>query len=289
MPAAHRITTARRFQLFGLLLFGTLAVAYLDYLTDEQLSLYVLFVPLVALAAWHLGFAAAAALALVSSILWVIDDYFVPHKPMPDIAKYWGAVVRFVVFSSLAYPIVCLRASRHREHQLASHDVLTGLANRRLLFGCGQQKLERAKRLWLPVTAIFLDCDGFKEVNDRWGHTVGDSVLRLLAQTLTTACQPGDLVARFGGDEFVVLSDADAQTGEVTARRIFDSLNTAMRDHGWAVTFSIGGVTFQKPPSSLDELLNAADDIMYAVKHTRKDGVEFRTRGESSTAKLHAT
>ncbi len=271
-----------RLLVFVLLLLGTLAVAYLDYLTDEQLSLYVLLVPLVALAAWHLGFAAAAALALVSSLLWVIDDYFVPDKPAPTIAKYWGALVRFVVFASLAYPIVRLRASRLREHQLASHDVLTGLANRRLLFGRGQQKLERAKRFRLPMTAIFLDCDGFKEVNDRWGHTAGDSVLRLLAQTLTTACQPADLVARFGGDEFVVLSDADAQTGEATARRIFDSLNIAMRDHGWGVTFSIGGITFQKPPSNLDELLNAADDVMYAVKHTRKDGVEFRTHGESS-------
>ncbi len=132
------------------------------------------------------------------------------------------------------------------------------------------------------MTAIFLDCDGFKEVNDRWGHNVGDNVLRLLAKTLTTACQPGDLVARFGGDEFVVVSDADAQTGEATARRVFDSLNTAMREHGWAVTFSIGGITFQKPPSDLDELLNAADDIMYAVKHTHKDGVEFRIHGEPS-------
>ncbi len=54
-----------------------------------------------------------------------------------------------------------------------------------------------------------------------------------------------------------------------------------MGEHGWAVTFSIGGITFQKPPSDLDELLYAADDIMYAVKHTRKDGVEFRIQGES--------
>ncbi len=186
----------RHLPLFASLLLATLGVAFLDYLTDEQLSLYVLYVPLVALAAWHLGIAAAVTLALISSILHVADDYFVPDKPVPDIAKYWGAVVRFIVFSSLAYPTVRLRASRQREHQLASYDVLTGLANRRLLFGRGQQKLERAKRLRSPMTAIFLDCDGFKEVNDRWGHNVGDNVLRLLAQTLTTACQPGDLVAQ---------------------------------------------------------------------------------------------
>jgi diguanylate cyclase (GGDEF)-like protein len=286
MPAADRIPSARRYQLFGLLLLATLVVAYLDYVTDEQLSLYVLFVPIVASAAWHLGFAAAAALAFISSLLWVIDDYFVPPKPVPDIAKYWSAVVRFIVFASLGYPIVRLRASRQREHQLASYDVLTGLANRRLLFSHGQQTLKLAKRLMRPITAIFLDCDAFKEVNDNWGHKIGDNVLRLVAQSLTAACQPADLIARFGGDEFVVISLADASTGEATARRIFDALNTAMREHGWAVTFSIGGVTFQKPPSSLDELLNAADDIMYTVKRTRKDGVEFRTFGDAPTARV---
>jgi diguanylate cyclase (GGDEF)-like protein len=280
--------SANRFQLLVFLLFATLAVGYLDYLTDEQLSIYVLFVPLVILAAWHLGLTAAAVLAFLCSLLWVIDDYFVPHKPAPDIAKYWAAVVRFIVFASLAYPVVRLRASRQREHQLASYDVLTGLANRRLLFASGHQKLEVAKRLWRPITAIFLDCDGFKEVNDRLGHKIGDNVLRLVAQTLAAACQPGDLVARFGGDEFVVISGSDAQMGEATARRIFDSLSAAMREHGWAVTFSIGGVTFQKPPTSLDELLNAADDVMYTVKRTRKDGVEFRIVGDTSNTRLVA-
>jgi diguanylate cyclase (GGDEF)-like protein len=279
---------ARHLQWYALLLLAVLAVAYIDYLTDEQLSLYVLFVPIIAFAAWRLGFAAAVIIALVSSVLWVLDDYFVPHKPVPDIAKYWAAVVRFIVFASLAYPIVRLRASRQREHQLASFDVLTGLANRRLLFSRGQQSLKHAKRMGKPVTAIFLDCDGFKEVNDRFGHKIGDNVLRLVAQALRAACEPDDLIARFGGDEFVVISECDAKTGEATARRVFDALGAAMRDHGWTVTFSIGGVTFQKPPSSLDELLNAADDIMYAVKHTRKDGVEFRTISDAANSRLVA-
>jgi diguanylate cyclase (GGDEF)-like protein len=279
---------ARRLQFFAAIFLAVLAVAYVDYLTDEQLSLYVLFVPIIALAAWRLGFAAAVVVALVSSVLWVVDDYFVPHQPAPDIAKYWAAVVRFIVFASLAYPIVRLRASRQREHQLASFDVLTGLANRRLLFSRGQQSLRLAKRMGKPLTAIFLDCDGFKEVNDRFGHKIGDNVLRLVAQALRAACEPDDLIARFGGDEFVIVSLADARTGESTARRIFDALGAAMRDHGWAVTFSIGGVTFRKPPSSLDELLHAADDMMYSVKRTRKDGVEYRTFDEASSPRLVA-
>ena len=108
----------------------------------------------------------------------------------------------------------------------ATHDDLTGLPNRNLLFDRLTQALARMAREGPPVGVLFLDIDHFKSVNDRFGHDVGDDVLRSVATRLRSLCRPMDTVARFGGDEFVVLCDGVRGTEEAVAiaRRICDGL-----------------------------------------------------------------
>jgi diguanylate cyclase (GGDEF)-like protein len=119
-----------------------------------------------------------------------------------------------------------------------------------------------------------MDVDDFKLVNDRLGHSTGDRLLRTVAETLKEHSREVDVVARLGGDEFAVLMP---ETGERAARvavaRLRRRLLESSRAEGWPVTFSFGVVTWAAPPPSVDEMLRAADELMYAAKREGKDGV----------------
>ncbi len=92
-------------------------------------------------------------------------------------------------------------------HRLASHDVLTELPNRRLMLAHMELAIQRCLRNNKSMAVLFLDLNGFKPVNDQYGHKVGDEVLKQVAQRLSGAMRASDRVARFGGDEFVVLAE----------------------------------------------------------------------------------
>ena len=156
-------------------------------------------------------------------------------------------------------------------HQ-ARHDPLTGMANR-LAFTEAVHELRRDDR---PVAVVLIDLDGFKDVNDRFGHATGDEVLRAVAARLLGAVRPGDLAARLGGDEFAVLAPVpDARTGAELARRIGAALEeppvsvevpAALGRAG--VGASVGHVV--GPGRELEELAHRADVEMYAAKAARR-------------------
>ncbi len=104
-------------------------------------------------------------------------------------------------------------------------DELTGLLNRRALVERLEEEISRARRHGAPLSLIYADVDEFKEVNDRFGHAVGDEFLILVAETLTLTLRPTDHVARMGGDEFVVvLPETDSAGAEALASRISEGL-----------------------------------------------------------------
>jgi diguanylate cyclase (GGDEF)-like protein len=160
-------------------------------------------------------------------------------------------------------------------HQ-AFHDALTGLPNRALILDRAEQALARARRLSLPAAAMFIDLDGFKEINDTFGHAAGDELLRKVTGRLTSVLRSTDTVGRLGGDEFVVLIDGASMTeGAVpVASRLLavlrEPFDIAERGAGMLfVTASIGiaiGVH-----TSADELLREADIALYRAKGAGKN------------------
>ncbi len=187
-----------------------------------------------------------------------------------------GAIVTALV---AALGIVQVRARQHAmalvqektgqlRHQ-ALHDALTGLPNRILALDRAEQMLAGARRRHAPVAALFVDLDGFKHVNDTFGHSVGDEVLKVVAQRLRQAVREGDTAARLGGDEFVVLME-DAELG-ATPERVADRLLEALRrpyPTGGRRPLSLGasiGIAVGLPASA-DELLRDADIALYEAK-----------------------
>jgi diguanylate cyclase (GGDEF)-like protein len=149
----------------------------------------------------------------------------------------------------------------------ALHDALTGLANRRLLEDRLGQALARSKRAGTVVVVVFIDLDGFKAVNDRWGHEAGDALLREVARGLQAKLRPNDTLARFGGDEFVALCElsSPAQLGGLQ-RRLRSAISDVALPDGRSAQGSLGTAIAHDATAAPTDVLRAADMAMYDAK-----------------------
>ncbi len=170
-------------------------------------------------------------------------------------------------------------AERALLHQ-AFHDTLTGLPNRALLADRLGQALARRERRCLEAAVLFLDIDRLKWVNDSLGHAAGDQLLVDVARRLESVLRPGDTVARFGGDEFVVLCEELSAAGEAVtvAERLRDALASPFHVRGREIglTASIGiALASTSSHDTPDALLRDADAAMYRAKERGRDRVEL--------------
>lgn len=153
----------------------------------------------------------------------------------------------------------------------AHHDHLTGLPNRRLFLDRLEQTVKQARRGSLPVSILFMDLDGFKEVNDSLGHEAGDRVLTVVAERLTACVREDDTVSRLGGDEFTVILAGTQQRRDVetVAQTIIDALATPFQvaQQLVRISVSIGISSYPADASSPIDLLQAADEAMYQAKN----------------------
>jgi len=164
--------------------------------------------------------------------------------------------------------------------QYATMDDLTGLGNRRALAAQAGQWASWAARYGSAVTFLMIDIDHFKNVNEAWGHAVGDRMLVALAGAVRGALRSADLVARYGGDEFVVLApELEPDDALIVADRLVRAARAIKLDVGEnayvTITVSVGIATAFDPPDSppraLDDLLAAADRSLYAAKKAGRD------------------
>jgi diguanylate cyclase (GGDEF)-like protein/PAS domain S-box-containing protein len=163
------------------------------------------------------------------------------------------------------------------EHQ-ATHDPLTGLANRTLFDELLVRAAYRADRSGQPVAVLYLDLDGFKDVNDVFGHPSGDRVLSETSRRLEAVVRPGDMVARMGGDEFVVLCEhlSEPSDAETIATRIVQAVGKPIPlATGVATVTASVGIALGEPGETAASLIGRADEAMYRMKQGGKAGFLF--------------
>lgn len=172
-----------------------------------------------------------------------------------------------------------MKETQKLNQQLALHDSLTGLPNRTLLFERMAWGIENAERNGDMIAVLFIDLDGFKEVNDTFGHDCGDSILKAVAARLKGSVRKNDTVARYGGDEFVIvlmqlknLSDVDT-----IAEKIVQAFHAGFQinDCSFKITVSIGISLFPYDNDDINGLLKNADSAMYKVKKSSKNHYSF--------------
>lgn len=212
----------------------------------------------------------------------------------------WGLVSASVVAPRgsesygicLVEDITALKRVEDELHYLASHDQLTGLANRALFMARIDKALADAEGAGSDgVGLIFLDLDGFKAVNDTWGHALGDEVLKVVGDRLTSSIEPHDTAARLGGDEFAVLCprDADAASLRSAAERIRTEMRRPVRLGPGQMYDQLSvsaGVVISQPGSRSETLLQRADKLMYFAKRSGKDCVTMGSDPEEEAALL---
>ncbi|MFM0737337.1 GGDEF domain-containing protein [Paraburkholderia xenovorans] len=163
-----------------------------------------------------------------------------------------------------------LHKKQHELAHLATHDVLTGLPNRMLFMQKLESAIDEATRRHEQLAVLFVDLDRFKQINDQFGHSVGDKVLVTVARRLKQALCSADLAARLGGDEFIVLIEGprSAEAAPGIASRIMDTVNEELAIDGQRMTVgaSIGISQFPVDSANAEELLLHADAAMYAAK-----------------------
>ncbi|MGZ4165586.1 MAG: GGDEF domain-containing protein [Solirubrobacteraceae bacterium] len=182
----------------------------------------------------------------------------------------------------LPVSLACAAILRHRQAQLererdalrrdALSDPVTGVANRRSLMIRADYEIARHRRARQSFALVMLDLDGFKQLNDRFGHAAGDDLLRDVAGALRRTMRAQDTVARFGGDEFCVLAPETDQRG---TERLAGKVTGAVRDVSVgmeAVAGSVGVAVFPDDGTSAVELMHVADERLLAAKRRRPQG-----------------
>jgi diguanylate cyclase (GGDEF)-like protein len=252
----------------------TLLVVLADCLTTNHLEMAPLYLPAIFVFAWYAPLAAGIWLCLGITVVWFFGSVLAGLRYERWYIFVWDFLGRFGAYL-LLYIVV---AQWKKQRTYAGKDPVTGVANNRTLANYAAREIDRCTRAGDPITLGYLDCDNFKKFNDRWGHQAGDQLLRLVARTLRQHVRPTDLVARVGGDEFIVMLP---RTGREEAPKIFGELQDHIRELavecGILVSFSVGVVTFEEAPPSVREMLKQADQLMYEVKKAGKNAFLHHT------------
>ncbi|MEJ2686208.1 MAG: diguanylate cyclase [Gammaproteobacteria bacterium] len=178
--------------------------------------------------------------------------------------------------------VTAYREAERRARHLAEHDVLTGLANRAHFTHRLKEAIEAAGRGGSEEALLLLDLDGFKAVNDSYGHPAGDELLQVIAQRLAGLVRPVDTVARLGGDEFCIIQTNIQSVDDAfgLADRVMSAVSepVAAGSRQISVSASIGIALFPRDATTPEVLLQRADEALYTVKRTGRHGY-LRIRG----------
>jgi diguanylate cyclase (GGDEF)-like protein len=260
-----------------LIILGLLLVvlqSVINYLTGPDIAFYIFYLLPISLVAWLVGRRAAVFVSFAGAAGYFFTERTNGHFDARPLVPYFNVLAQLAAFLFVTYFVSALRRSHDQERKLARTDDLTGVINRRSFFEASQHEINRARRHRHPFTVAYMDIDDFKLINDNYGHSIGDTVLRSVSQTIKNNIREIDVVARLGGDEFVILMP---ETGEAAAQavvgRVHQNIMGLMREYGWPITFSIGVVTWTTPPRTVDIMIKQADEAMYEVKNGGKNRV----------------
>ena len=253
-------------------LAGASALAGVAVHLGDASPTYLLYIPIVVYATFFLGRAQAAIQVALAASSYTLA-LFVSGGPDARLAE-WLVPLAAVALTALVVASLAarLRALIARLADAARTDVLTGLLNRRGFEELIEIELERARRSDRPLVLAVGDIDHFKQLNDRFGHRVGDRALQRLSQALFANKRRIDRVARIGGEEFaLIMPDSGEHDGYIAAERLRWAVHEAFEGEAAPITISFGVASFPKHGGSAETLFHAADQAMYAAKELGRD------------------
>ncbi len=265
-----------------------LGLAFIRVATDAEFAFAsAIVIPVVAVA-WFINKQAGIRYSVLAAVVWISADILTERNFSAAWIPWANGMTRFAVYALVAYLAASLHEVLINEYEMARHDHLTGLLNRRSFFEVGSMETHRAQRYAHAIGIIFLDLDNFKKLNDTRGHEVGDQALKAVSEALVQTLRSSDAIARLGGDEFsVILPETSFQAASETGDKLAHAINNALKNFT-PVSVSMGIAWFEKVPEDFFAMLNAADGLMYEIKKEGKHGIRAQEFNASATASQDA-
>ena len=259
-------------------------LAAADYLAPPDFHFGPFYVLPVCLSSWSLGKRSGYLVAAVSAIVWTWIQ--VEGGTIDGVApQLWNVGTRFLSNAIIAGLLGTMRRTYDTERSMARTDGLTGALNRRAFQDAITKMLGRARRNGDVIVLSYTDLDGFKAVNDGFGHAAGDVVLNAFAHAANAVLGNDDVVARVGGDEFVLIQHAHASddhfaAAEARHRRLSEALAALPYD----VTCSMGVVIVRGGFADEAKLVAMADALLYEVKRAGKNALRIAVASDAEKA-----
>jgi diguanylate cyclase (GGDEF)-like protein len=254
---------------------GFIIVGYVDFISGAEIRAYPLYFLPLSLAAWRFGRGGAFLAVISATTIWVLANWASGLQYSTGYVWIINTLSQALAFSTVAALLSWARSLLEREKSLSRTDGLTGLNNARAFYSAVALAAASCRRKKRPLTIAYLDLDNFKCVNDRYGHSRGDALLRDVASILKESLRATDIAARVGGDEFVVCFP---ETSKSQVAPILERLRAAVvavhPAEECAISASIGATCWDIPPDDIDAMISAADQTMYGVKKGGKNRVE---------------
>ena len=250
------------------------AVGYLDFLSGVEIAVSLFYLIPISLIVWFAGKTPGIIACSVSACIWLIADISAGKSYSHIGVYFWNMFIPFGFFLVVSLLLSALKRALQHANELAHTDYLTGAANARLFFNLLQCEIERSKRYEHSFAVAYFDLDNFKQINDQLGHSTGNEVLRIIANTVRQNIRKTDTIARIGGDEFcLLLLETDQDEALSVVSKIQRLITEEMREHSWSVTLSIGLLYCRNSPSTADDVIKIADQLMYTTKINGKNGI----------------
>jgi diguanylate cyclase (GGDEF)-like protein len=253
-----------------------LGVALLDFYTGAKLSFSLFYLIPIAFFSFAFSASVGVGIAFISAAIWLFVDLMTTASH-DSFTYLWNSIIRLGFF---LLPAILLK-SLEQERIHARTDFLTGAINNRYFNDLLEREIERSLRYKHPFTVAFIDLDNFKVINDTFGHTFGDSMLRNIADCMKIYLRKTDVVARVGGDEFaLLLPETNPEEAKIAISNLLTKIADEMNANKWSLTFSVGVLTFNAPKLSAEKIIGMVDKLMYIVKNNGKNNIKFAVHEE---------
>ena len=250
-------------------------IGYGDYLTGYEISFLIFYLLPIIFVSWFGKRIHAVLMCILSAVVWLWADISAGAVYSSSLVYVWNVFIRLGFFLITAILVSKLDI----EQAFARTDFLTRVSNSRVFYESAKIESDRVARFHRPLTIAYIDVDNFKQVNDLFGHSQGNNLLKSIAKVIKSNARSIDIISRLGGDEFAILFP---ETNEVNAKAAINKVQEALLDmvknKNWPITFSIGVVTCYKL-CDVDELIKEADTLMYTVKKSGKNGIAYKIHG----------
>lgn len=253
-----------------------LVLGIMDYFSGVEVAFSLFYLIPIFFITWYVNAKNAVIAGLVSAIVWQFSNFWAGETVSSYWIFLWNAVTRLAIYLLFSFLLLELKELFENNITLSETDFLTKTVNSSAFSEMISKEIQRNQRYGGDFTLIYIDIDHLNKINHKFGHSVGDKLLRKVAAVMRSNLRVTDIVGRPGGDEFAIfLPQTDEEQAKVVIRKIEDFLKAEMKRNNWNVTFSIGVITCEEPPDNADNLIEMGYDLMMVAKNNRNESIQY--------------